>query len=188
MNEPTTPPLPVHDWIHSQSTQTILLLGFIFLIVFGTLITTLYTTTRTLPIVDEKQGVARLELLMQLLQLHFGTSWPYAFLGFAVVLLLFALAIFWKSRNEAASAIQIDSSIASRGLIVMVCIFILLSVGLITLFVQTFLQIPPNDFMTQAEMEEQQGIKYNILYGFAAGLVLLFGGTLFAGFFRRKMT
>ncbi len=189
MSESTSIVPPSSDeWIHSPTIQVINLLGIIFAIILGTLIVTLYTSTRTMPVFDETQGTRRLEVLMQLLQLHFGTSWPYAFLGFALVLLFFALAIFWKSREGAGMEIYVDPSSASQGLIVMVCIFILLSIGLIGIFVHTFLTLPANEYATEAELTKQQEKKQSIVYGVAAALVLLFGGTMMVGFFRRKMT
>lgn len=177
------------DWLQSNTVQVTNILGLIGLVVLFILITTQYTMNRPIrPALNEPEAAQRIETVIQLLRMHFGTSWPYLMLGFAMVLLVIALLVF--SRTQGVDRpINIEPTTAGQLLLVNIGIFVLLAVVVIGLFTKAFLSVP--DYlvpMTEVDTITQQQQRQNVLYGLAIGMVVIFALSFLTGFVKSKMT
>jgi len=185
----TVEPLPPTDWLQSNTILVANILALIGVVILFTLITTQYTMNRPIqPALNEPEAALRIETVIQLLRMHFGTSWPYLMLGFAMVLLVIAILIF--SRTQGVDRpIQMEATSANQLLIVNIGVFVLLAVVVISLFANAFLSVP--DYMvptTEVETINQQQQRQNVLYGLGIGMVAIFALSFLIGFVRSKMT
>lgn len=184
------PPAPSPDqWLQSNTTQVVNLLGLICVFVLFTLISTQYTMNRPAPpAFNEPQAALRIETVIQLLRMHFGTSWPYLMLGFAMILFIIALLIYSKAQGG-SQPINIEPITANRMFIVNIGMFVILAVVVISLFANSFLSFP--DYMipmSEVDQIQQQQQRQTVLYGLAFGIVAIFALSFLVGFLRSKMT
>jgi lysylphosphatidylglycerol synthetase-like protein (DUF2156 family) len=153
------------------------------------LVLTLYTFHRPYPVSGtEPAAYSRLNTVTAVLRQHFGASWPYLVLGFSVVLAALAFVLFLRS-PDSEWKIDIQEPTATRVLMAIVCVFLVLAIALICLFIHVFLFQPPNpevnSVVQTVETDAQRQERLTWLYGTALVLITLFGASFFIGYIQR---
>jgi hypothetical protein len=140
--------------------------------------------------VDDAAARTRLGTLTAVLRQHFGDSWPYLLLGFTLILAALAFVLFLRG-PDSQWTIDIQEPTATRVLLVIVGVFLLLAIALVCLFVQVFV-FQPSSATPQAsivanalETDAERQKRLTWLYGTALVLIVLFGATFFIGYIRR---
>lgn len=188
---PLAPPPPPPTAFSNETTRILSIIGLVMAGCVFVLILTVYTLHRPYPqSVGESAARTRLDTLTAVLRQHFGDSWPYLLLGFSLILAILAFVLFLRS-PDSEWKINIQEPAATRVLTIVVCIFVLMGIGLVSLFVQVFV-FQPSTSTTQAtivadatETDAERQKRLTWLYGTALVLIVLFGATFFIGYIRR---
>lgn len=167
------------------------IVGLICGTVLVTIVATVYTFNRPrVPRADETLGQKQIDKVLATLRRAFGPSWPYLFLGYAV--LLIALSLVLMRKRGATATVEFESPEAGKRVaLLLVCILIVLVIGVVLAFLHVYLN-PELYSIESAEeratsqspgdLEAEKKRRENIVYTAALVLIVLFGAALLGGY------